>query len=163
MSEIWTVLNSPLPILLIGSGLAWVFAKFWFEPWQEARRSRQHRKEMVRELLSRLRLAIQLLRLSKDPGTYDNRLWARLLLEGDKDNTKAFVNPDYAGWSLLSLLTEGELESVVTAELIQHIRVVRESSMCHPKTKEQEINRVLPDTIVALEKLHEQIVGIGVV
>jgi hypothetical protein len=97
MSEIWTQMNEPLPVLLIGSGLGWLFLKSVWEPYQ-LRKTRNERIARYRTEVE-VRLADIAYRLRKAQTTFE-------AVKGSP-TCSAFVSPELRVASLFALIAAG--------------------------------------------------------
>lgn len=91
-AQLWEQLNKALPVLLIGSGLGWVFLNFVWQPYQAGRARRERAASFRSEV--ELRLGEALFRLSQGNQVHD-------VLEG------ASTSPEFRGTSLVALIAVG--------------------------------------------------------
>lgn len=100
MIDIWSLVNQPLPVLLIGSGLGWLFLKFAWEPYQ-VRKTQNERAAKYRTEVE-VRLADISYSLKKTYNAYNTH---QAVMGSPTYNV--FVSPEFRSASLFALIAGG--------------------------------------------------------
>jgi len=96
--EVWKVANSNLVILLLGSGLGFLFVRVVWEPYKKRLEETSHRRTMREEALFRL------LSVENEVATDGRGIGYKL--DGLGDFVPS-LNPLYRSWSLAGLIFAG--------------------------------------------------------
>ena len=97
MADIWNLVNQPLSVLLIGSGLGWLFLKFIWEPYQASKTRNERTEKYKAEAEFRLITISYDLREQRD---------AKDVVYG-LPNNRDFILPEFQRVTLFALIAGG--------------------------------------------------------
>ena len=124
-TQVWTVLNSNLVILLLGSGVGFLFLKLVWEPYKERQADRERRTSFREETFFRL----------VNLGTKIGRTYTEFDIDG-ADPVRC-LDPSRARWSLHGLIFAGWGASVLEE--------------CHPLIEAMRLRGKETDTLETIE------------
>lgn len=103
LTQVWTFLNSPVVILLLGSGIGFLFVKLVWEPLKAQRAARDERKSFQHE--AKFRLLNIRLKLSDPAWKYEYEVSGSA--PGSGTYLTSYIDPTYQSWGLHGLIYAG--------------------------------------------------------
>jgi hypothetical protein len=103
LTQIWTFLNSPMIILLLGSGIGFLFVKLIWEPMKAQQVAQDRRKTFQHE--AKFRLLNIRLKLSDAAWRYEYEVTGSA--PGSGTNFTSYIDPANQSWGLIGLIYAG--------------------------------------------------------
>jgi hypothetical protein len=101
--QVWHIVNSNLIILLLGSGIGWMFLQFVWEPYRTRKAARERRKTFQDE--AKFRLLNIRLKLNDPDWRYEYEVSGSA--PGSGTYLTSYIDPAYQSWGLHGLVWAG--------------------------------------------------------